>query len=182
MEIRPSLMIPAMVRAMSETVLPAVDPENKLAVEQARLVIGMLQLMSKTLPLLDRYDRIELRDYVALSKGLEASASGGRVTTQARTQMVAAREHAARQLEDSTTDASAIERTLLEVREKVSALVHAVHTDGDTPSRANVRRAVIEAARAETERARAWVLPQGWEAPGSVLPIESVLAEAGDRE
>jgi hypothetical protein len=183
MEIRPSLMVPTMVRAMTETVLPAIDPENKLAVEQARLVVGILQLLSKRLPLLGRYDRIELRDYVTLANRLVGSSRGDATTARASVDVTGSMERAQRVLDNPASDADAIERELLALREDMSRLVRAVHQDGEASSRAAVRRAVVEASRAETDRARAWVLPQGWEAdPSAVRPIEALLSEERGRE
>ena len=46
---RPSfdLRLQTMMKAMTEVVLPAVDPDNSAAVEQANLVIGSLNLLTE---------------------------------------------------------------------------------------------------------------------------------------
>ena len=51
MELRPSLQVKIVLKALTDVVLPAVDPNNKLAQEQARLCIGTLQIMASRLPL-----------------------------------------------------------------------------------------------------------------------------------
>jgi hypothetical protein len=178
MEIRPSFLIPTMLKAMTDTVLPAVDPENKLALEQARLVIGMLHLISGRLPLLYRYDRTELRHYVDLAKRLTAESRGGSRTVAAARELSSAANEGAGALERVGADPVDLESRLLDLREKVGALVQCLNEDGDAESRQMVRRIVIAASRSEIERARAWILPQGWEAdPASLPTIESLLSK-----
>lgn len=178
MEIRPALMIPAMVKAMTDTVLPALDPENKLANEQARLVVGMLHLMSSRLPLLARYDRTELGHYVGLAARVGAESHGAEATARAVQDLAAAAKEAEKTLGRAGADPADVERALFELRGRVGALVSALSEDGDEASRAAVRRTIVEASRAEIERARAWILPQGWEGdPASLPPIEDLLAE-----
>jgi hypothetical protein len=74
MELRPAFLLQTIVKAMSDVILPAVDPNNKLAQEQARLVIGMLNLVSSRLPLMYRYDRDELSRFLALASTLQSLA------------------------------------------------------------------------------------------------------------
>lgn len=177
MRVRPSSLIPAMLKAMTETVLPAVDPENQLAVEQARLVIGMLNLMAVRLPLLARYDRAELESQVALAARLAAVSRGGPATRAALESMAAAERAATAVLAAAGTDPGDLERRLLEIRGSIGAVVRALHEDGEAASRGAVDRAVVEAARIDVERARAWLLPQGWEsAPADLPPLEELIA------
>jgi hypothetical protein len=179
MEIRPSFLIPAMVKAMTETVLPAVDPENKLAVEQARLVIGMLQLISIRLPLLTRYDRIELRHQVELAKRVSAECHGGPSTVAALEELQAAAGAAENALGRVDVDPREIEASLLAIRGRIGTLVIAVNEDGERESRGALRRSIVSESRAEIDRARAWVLPQGWESdPGDLPSIEALLCES----
>lgn len=182
MEIRPSLMIPAMVKAMTDTVLPALDPDDKLANEQARLVVGMLQLMAARLPLLARYDRAELRHYVRLAGRVGEESRGGAKTTEAVRDLATAASEAETTLEDGAADPADVERALFDLRARVGALVRAVAEDGGERSRSAVRRTIVDASRSEIERARAWILPQGWEGnPASLPPIEQLLAEESAR-
>ena len=179
MEIRPSLLIPAMMKAMTDTVLPALDPENKLANEQARLVVGMLHLMASRLPLLARYDRAELRHHVNLAGRLADESRGGPATVKALAELAAAASAGAETLARAGADPADVERALFDLRARVGALVRALSEDGDGESRAAARRTILEASRAEIERARAWILPQGWEGdPSSLPPIEDLLSES----
>jgi hypothetical protein len=71
MDLRPSLQIQTAIKAMLDVVLPAVDANNKLAQEQARLVIGTLSLVLQRLPLTYRYERDELSRFLALADTLQ---------------------------------------------------------------------------------------------------------------
>ncbi len=175
MELRPSLLLPAMLKAMTDTVLPAVDPENKLAVEQAKLVAGMLGLLASRLPLLARYDRTELRHSVVLAARVREAARGGPATASALGELDRTRAVAESALARTGADPSEIEAALLELRARIGAVVVAVSGDGDETSPRDLRRAVLDAAKGEVERARAWLLPQGWESGEGLPPLESLL-------
>jgi hypothetical protein len=176
MEIRPSLLLPAMLKAMTDTVLPAVDPENKLAIEQARLVIGMLRLLATRGPLVARYDRAELRDATLLAKRIRAECRGGSTSGAALAELERARRAGSDNLARVGVDPGEIEQSLIELRAALGSAIMALSEDGDSASRRAVRRAVLDFAKLEVERARAWLLPQGWEGEGAALPpLESLL-------
>jgi hypothetical protein len=183
MEIRPSLFVPAMLKAMMDTVLPAVDPANKLANEQARLVIGMLQLLATRSSFVARYDRVELREAMILAKRISAECRGGSVTERALADLERARLTGAERVARAGVDPSEIEESVLELRAALGAVIVALSEDGDAKSRHAVRRAVLDSAKAEIDRARAWLLPQGWEGDGAGLPsLESLLEIKGAAE
>ena len=72
MELRPAFQIPALIKSLTDVVLPAVDPANKLAQEQGQLIVGMLALIAQRLPLQYRYDRHELDSFIALADAVHA--------------------------------------------------------------------------------------------------------------
>lgn len=178
MEIRASFLIPPMIKAMMETVLPAVDPENKLAVEQARIVIGLLQMMASRLPLEFRYDRDELARSIELAGRLRECANGSSRTAEASRDLTASAKVGAEILGRAGAEPDELTAAVRDLRSKVGALVEAVSEDGDGTLRAAVRRAVLDASREQNERERAWLLPQGWEArPAALRPIEALLSD-----
>ena len=67
MDLRAPLQLQTMMKAMKDVVLPAIDPDNQMAQEQAQLVMGMLHLMMSRQPMQFHYDLDELKRYVALS-------------------------------------------------------------------------------------------------------------------
>ena len=71
MQLRADLQLATAIRALTEVVLPAVDADNALAVEQTQVVIGMLQLMAARLPWQFRHDCDELARLLTLCRALQ---------------------------------------------------------------------------------------------------------------
>ena len=74
MDIRPSFQLQTVIKAMTDVILPAVDPNNKLAQEQAGLVIAILNLIAQRMPLIYRYEGEELARFLELAGQLHKHA------------------------------------------------------------------------------------------------------------
>ena len=61
MQLRYEIALAAMMKSMTDVVIPAVDGKNDLAVQQANLVVGLLNLLAQQLPQQFRFDRDELQ-------------------------------------------------------------------------------------------------------------------------
>jgi hypothetical protein len=178
MDMRPAFQLQTVIKAMTDVVLPAVDPANKLAQEQAQLVIGMLGLLQQRLPLLFRYEREELQRYLALAREL-APARGGARTREAQADLAAGAAAGADVLERARAEPAELEAAVIDLRAKVGELIAAVNDDGESASRRELQRAVLAAAKVQTRRERAWLAPTGFESdPKAITPIERQLAEA----
>jgi len=115
---------------------------------------------------------------VDLGTSLAAESRGGSNTIAAARELASSANKGREVLERVGADPGALESRLLDLREKVGAVVRCLDEDGDAESRKVVRRIVVAASRSEVERARAWILPQGWEAdPASLPTIDSLLSE-----
>lgn len=176
MEIRPDIQIQTILKALVDVILPAVDPENKLAQEQTRLAIGTLQLVAKRLPIAYRYDRDELNRYVGLSRGLIAQVgkkAGGRVVTG----LEALAAHGADVLDRARAEPAEMEKAIFDLRAMIGELIEAVHAGGDAAAQAAIRQLVLAAAKQELERERAAVVDMGWETDPRThaAPIEAQL-------
>lgn len=158
MQIRPDIALQAVLKSLQDVVLPALDPENKLAQEQAQLVVGLLSLVALRLPLQFRYDVDELARLVELARTLGLDPGGP-----------------AEVLRRAGADPD-------EVVAAVGALRAAIGDRTDTLGDADTdaRAAVLTAAREQHLRERSWLLMQGWEVdPASVPAIEKLIG--GDR-
>jgi hypothetical protein len=176
MELRPEFQIRTMIKAMTDVVLPAVDPENKLAREQAGLVVVMLRFLAERLPLAARYDRCELTRAVKLSARLGAHSRGGARTELAARQLREDAAAAGELLARAGADPAELESAVRVMRSAVAAFVQSVYEDGEKGCKLEVRRLVLEAAKEDLLHERAWVLPQGWELdPAAIPPIESLI-------
>lgn len=176
MELRPALQIQTVIKAMADVVLPAVDPHNKLAQEQARLVIGMLSLLAERLPLLYRYECDELSRFLVLAETLREAANEVRGASQALRDLTAVVEVGSSVLTRARAEPRELEAANFELREKIGALVTAVYADPDCAQCKTIGTAVTAHAKDQLLRERAWLAIQGWEGDGSALPaIESLL-------
>lgn len=169
MDVRPALQLQSMIKAMNDIVLPAVDADNRLAQEQARLVIATLQLVARRLPIAYRYDRDELERYVKLSRDLLAAVGdtlGGE--TVAPLQGLVTR--GADVLDRARAEPAELESAAFELRAAVGALIQASRAQRDTRCQAAVRALVLAAAQQELDRERALVIDIGFEADPHDMP------------
>ena len=169
MDVRPDIQLQSMIKAMNDIVLPAVDADNRLAQEQARLVIATLQLVAKRLPIAYRYDRDELARYVALSRDLlaQVSASLADPLVAHLQQLVSA---GADVLERARAEPAELELSVFALRAAVGDLIQETRTQNDPRCRAAVRKLVLAAAKVELDRERALVVDIGFEADPNDMP------------
>lgn len=170
MQMRPEVQIASMIKAMSDTVLPAIDPANKLAMEQGQLVVGMLKLMSAQLPLQFRFDRDELARLLATSRELCAapvttSGLGGALRDLAGRQTAAAAV-----LERCSVDPAALLSEIRALRHAIGALVPLANSEADGPARDRIEGAILAMSRDQLLRDRALVKLQGWEPDPAAIP------------
>lgn len=179
MDIRPDIQIQSMIKAMVDVVLPAVDPEHKMAQEQARLVIGTLHLIAKRLPLAYRYDCDELHRYVDFAReliGLTAE-MGGAIDPDTRGRLEGLAAWGSELLEGARSDPSEIEAAILELRAVVGLFIRDTNNGGPAEARKELRRRVLAMSRHELERELALVVDMGFQVDPAnpPAPIEEQL-------
>jgi hypothetical protein len=166
-----------MIKALTDVVLPAVDPQNKLAQEQMRLAIGMLGLMAKQLPLQFRFDRDELMRLIAFSGELLGLVGSDAQSAELAANLASNLSRAKAVLERAKADPIELEQAVRDLRAGTGALVSQRCTRGDDPAAAPIEKAVLAMSRQQLLRDRSWLLSQGWEPdPAGVPAIETLLA------
>ncbi|MGC4092018.1 MAG: hypothetical protein QM756_29870 [Polyangiaceae bacterium] len=171
MDIRPELQIASMIRAMQDIVLPAVDPANRLAQEQARLVIATLGLVAQRLPLAYRYDRDELTRYVALADDLlSCLPSPARAHVEVCLALDAAAAHGRDLLQRAGADPAELAQSSMALRSQVGALVEWARASAGADAYHALSVTLLDAARIELERERALVVAMGFEPDPSAMP------------
>ena len=159
------LRLRSMMRAITEVIMPAVDPHNSLAQEQIRLLLGHLHALSLQVAHAPGLAAIELNELQQLARELLAHAAGGPAT-----QCAAARVTALRGGSDHAALAHAVE-----------ALLIASGEDGDAEFKHDSETRVLAFSRAQALRGRAWFKAMGFDtSPGSLPDIPTLLA-ASDR-
>lgn len=179
MQSRPDIHIKSILKAMTDVILPAVDPQNKLAQEQARLCMGLLGMMAKQLPLQYRFDCDELARLSAYAAELQRIAKGGSQTRAALSALEQQSGGAKALLENAKVSPQDILVAVRALREATGTLISSVYRDGDEASQERVQRATLAMSKEQLLRDRSWVLAQGWEPdPKAVPPIEQLLGIA----
>lgn len=174
MDLRAPLQLQTMIKSMREVVIPALEQTDQIAQEQAQLVLGMMHLMASRLPLQFHYDLDELQRYLALAQELLAKTRGGPLTSDELERLGASLAASESVLARAQASPNELEAAVLEMRSRVSSLIEQVWHDGDPTCRRGVARAVLDASKEQTQRERAWFVPQAWDAD-VYPPIESMI-------
>jgi hypothetical protein len=178
MLMRYEIQLQTMIKAMVDTVAPAVDPLNALAQEQSRLVIGTLMLMAEQLPLQHRFDCDEVTRMVAFADELGAPLQDCTGTVAEAVSALAASAEVGRELlSRPMADPIDIVTAARAIRTALDHMIDVVFTDDcGRAHRADVHRVVLDRSRGEILRDRVWTRGQGFEADADGLPaIESLL-------
>lgn len=171
MQLRSDLALPAMIKSLSEVVLPAVDPQNQPAIEQLQVTIGLLNLLAKRLPLEFRYDRDELDRLLGFARALAVIDGADGAATQALATGIARGSDV---LDRARATPQDVLESIRDLRRTAGALVTATYTAGDTSQRHAVQALVLAHADDQLLRERAWLMSQGWEA-GPLPDIHDLL-------
>lgn len=168
MEIRAEIVLQAVLKSFADVILPAINPDNRLAQEQAQLMLGLLSLLKDRLPLQYEYDRDELHRLVQLGREVQAVRSDPDLALcLTEGEAIGARAGAA---------AGELLAAIGHLRTALGNSVEQLAVQPDDADSA-VLKTVIKAAREQNLRERAWLIMQGWETePASVPAIESLIA------
>jgi hypothetical protein len=180
MQLRPEFEIATMIRAMKDVVIPAVDPDNRLAVEQSQLVLGMLALLARQLPVQFRFDRDELARLAASAQRLERLCAAEPTLAERARALASLATAAGERLARSAVDPSELVSASRDLRAEIGALASEAGDVAGAEPAAAIEREVLELSREQLLRDRAYLAPQGFE-PG--LPaIEDLLANPSTDE
>ncbi len=175
MDLRPELQLSTLIRAMQQVVLPAVDPRNAAATEQGALVLATLSMMQQRQRLTYRYDRDELIRYVELAAALAAHLGGSAETREALSAAAAAGADTLARARAEPDELVERSRALRALVGELAAKLPELDVEGDS----TLSALIMAAAKTQTSRERAWLLPTGFDADSRhLLPIEDQLGDA----
>lgn len=146
------LQLKATMKALAETVTPAVDPENKVAQEQLHLAIATLHILQDQLPRSRRFYRAISGDTLNLCEAICAAIGS-------RTQIDAARSALVAALEDPALENYEIERMNGELSLALAQCIESL----DACEREKIDGIVLEGTALPIERKRAWFIGSGFE-------------------
>jgi hypothetical protein len=171
-----SLRLATLLRAMQEVVLPAIDPKNRLAIDQANIVVGNLRLLLDQCDKAYQYEWVELREYFdlvsAISSSAQSSGNADEALQAADAALAASRALVAMEI---PTQGELVAR-VRDLKGAADALLHAAYQQGSPEHRARVDTLVHEQAQRQLTRERVWFRKAGFELDAGQLPsMEDVL-------
>ena len=163
--------IDAMVRALSDTVRPAVNPEDKAAAEQLAIVIGSLGMLRSQIDYAHWFEVADAQDMAGLAQSLAALAD---LPAAAEAQAAASRALSLASRHDVTL--STLREANRELRGLVTALIEqgAARDPGKLGER--IEAIVLEHSKRQISRERAYVAGAGFDVfPDNLVSIEAAL-------
>lgn len=163
----------ALVKAVDAIILPAVDPDNDLAKEQATLTLGHLKV------LLEQWDKAfvyELGNYVELRQLAEKIlplVEGGVQIQQACGALASAHAQAPTELPFGSEP---LNEEAKKLGDAIDELIYATHEDGGDDFKDQLEQIMVEYGEEQTLRQRIWFQGTGLEQSASELgDIDSML-------
>jgi len=156
------LRIHTMIRALNEAIIPAVDPGNALAQEQANLLVGHLHVLLQHEGREQLICEVEHTELMRLGSALVEASRGGSATAAATARV--------RNLpKDVDTDT---------LSHAIEALIIDSGIDGDDAFKRACDKLVIEHGREATRRSRVWFKSMGFDHDPDALPdIDSLFED-----
>lgn len=177
MQLRADIQIKSILKAMADVVLPAVDPGNQLAQEQARLCMGLLDLMARQLPMQYRFDVDELGRLIGLAGELNAAVAKNPIDAATAQALAKTIEQGQGVYARAQADPAEVLEALRALRATTSAVVTQVCTDEKRADLQAVEKMVMASSHEQLLRDRSWLLAQRWEPNPEALPaVETLLA------
>lgn len=158
----------SMKRALGTVIIPAIDPDNHLAQEQAALMLAHIGMLEAQWDKLDEYARLCVQDLVALTGRL--AVAGGAETLAAATTLQSLAHRPSVRKEQAYRDLSGA----------LEDLVRAVDRDGDRDFRRALHREVLLHGNRQAARDRVWFAACGFDVNTAELPSIEAMIGRGD--
>lgn len=162
-----SYRIDSMIQAMTDIVLPAIDGEKSLAIEQAQLVMAHLGLMKTQLPLASKFDELELQACQSLANELLELSSQHPEVADAHQQLHLATNSPAGGIE--------LQHEIRAINGALENLVRAIRADSTRELIDATSTAVLNHTRQQSLRNRIWFASNGFDANAANLPPSDSL-------
>lgn len=163
-----AVRLESVLHGLRDAIIPAINPDEALAVEQSGLIVAQLTMLLQQLPYADRYHRLCRDDARATAIAIGQDASGGPRSRSAAEALLAL-------LND--VDADEPHSSYLALAGGISALTTAVCEDADPAWRAFVARTVFKFSVRQNRRERVWFKDSGFDpAPGELPSLTEMCA------
>lgn len=174
------LRLQSMLRAMTEVVVPALDPEDQLAKDQAGIVVGNLKILMDQSEKVYDFLLVELREYTRLVQALIPLVRDDAVRT-----------HASRAVSEADPVVSLaipaqsrLQDLVIEAKRAANGSLEEILERGTPSDRASAISLVLRQSERQVLRERTWLRSSGFDPWRDQLPcIETLLdsePEPGD--
>lgn len=164
----------SMAKALSETIIPAIDPSNRSALEQAHILLGSLEIVRQQIDYAHPFLVADIIDGAQLTRRLAAELGGE--SAQAADMVISAALAAA---EAQAAPLSALQAANVELRACLSGLIETAYARGDETQIAAVQTIVLEGSKSQVARERAFVAAAGFDVfPESLVSIADAMRAA----
>jgi hypothetical protein len=161
----------SVLHGLRDAIIPAIDPNEALAIEQSGLILAQLSMLLQQLPYADRYHRLCRDDARAAAAVIVQGVAGG-----PRSQAAAAALAALL----SEPDADDPHAGYLALASGIATLTTAVSEDAEPEWRARVDAAVLAFSIRQNRRERVWFKDAGFDPdPGQLPDLATLCAAAG---
>lgn len=168
------------VTALQQVVIPALPATEVLALEQATLCIGQLNVLAEQYQHLGDYQALCLADISSLGAALADSAEGGPATTSAAGALrQTLREAGTRAARTSALSASADRERRTMIAHAVEALIKGSAEDGSEEFLGKSRQLIVEHGKRQSARDRSWFRGCGMDPDADLLPSIPEMIEVG---
>ncbi|GLR66430.1 hypothetical protein GCM10010909_11100 [Acidocella aquatica] len=176
MQLRAEIQIKTVIKALKDVIVPAIDPANKLAVEQAHLAMGLLNLLSTQMPVQFRFDHDELQRLVQACEKLERVCKQDPEASAELRRLKAARAEAQHVLEKSRIDPARILDSIRTLRADISALIVTVEREELGAGQfTEAEKVVLDLSREQLLRDRSLLISLGNEIDPAAVPAIGTL-------
>jgi hypothetical protein len=164
-----------MIKAMKESIAPAIDPSNQTALEQAKVVAGSLDLIRQQIDYVHWFEAVDVLAHAALIDAF-TEVDANSVSAAIRADAAAAKTLPVRWQCSLATLRDANNG----LREAIAQLTADFAACEDADVRFRVAGIIIRHEEDQLSRERAFVAPTGFDVfPESLLPLEEVLEISG---
>jgi hypothetical protein len=165
------IRIRSMSKALADTILPAIDPSNQAALEQAHIVLGSLEILRQQINFVHPFVVADIRSLASLTRLVATEVGGHHAKASDRT--IAAALTTAECPDSSISSLQSANGTL---RTLLSDLIEQGYATGDDDMIRRLQDLVIANSRDQIARERAFVAGAGFDVfPETLVTIETAL-------
>jgi hypothetical protein len=178
MLLRSDIQIATIVKSLTDVIMPALGPDQKVASEQVGIIISQLNFIAERAPLQASFDLDELARLVRLANALGDLCHPEVLEVAASLEAAAASGGAC--LAGAGDDPDRVLDSIRDLRSTCSTATTTLF-ELSASTRNRLAAIVFDYSEQQLLRDRAWLVTQGWEAEPETLPnIETLLASSQD--